>query len=92
MRYIIIKITNGNIFAKGGAEGVLLFADLRKKVGGVIKIQDGNERALPSTASLILNELSLLTNAETKYLLKWNNKKIYNHAKIKVGKIYSKIS
>ena len=44
----VIKITKGRIFCKGGAEGVLLFADFIKKIGGVIKDIDGNDRAKPS--------------------------------------------
>ena len=38
----LMKITKGKIFSKGGAEGVLLFAHKEKKIGGVIKIKDGN--------------------------------------------------
>ena len=38
----LITATNGKMFAKGGAEGVLLFAHKEKKIGGVIKVKDGN--------------------------------------------------
>ena len=85
----LMRITKGKIFSKGGAEGVLLFAHKEKKIGGVIKIKDGNERALPSTATAIFKKLSLITKHELNELSNWSNQQIYNHAKITVGKIYT---
>ena len=87
----LMGITKGKIFSKGGAEGVLLFAHKEKKIGGVIKIIDGNERALPSATTEIFKKLSLVTKNEQQKLSDWNNQQIYNHAKIKVGKIYSQL-
>ena len=88
----LIKITRGKIFAKGGAEGVLLFAHKEKKIGGIIKVEDGNERALPSVANSIFKKLNLLNKKELRGLSKWTNEKIFNHARINTGKIYTKIS
>ena len=87
----LMRITKGKIFSKGGAEGVLLFAHKEKKIGGVIKIKDGNERALPSAATEIFKKLSLITKNEQRELSDWSNQQIYNHAKIAVGEIYTKI-
>ena len=87
----IMRITKGKIFSKGGAEGVLPFAHKEKKIGGVIKIIDGNERALPSATTEIFKKLSLVTKNEQQKLSDWNNQQIYNHAKIKVGRIYSQL-
>ena len=87
----IIKITKGRFFCKGGAEGVLLFADFKKKIGGVIKVLDGNERAIPPIAMKIFKKLNLLSNQEKKLLNKWENINIYNHARLKIGKIAAKI-
>ena len=87
----LMRITKGKIFSKGGAEGVLLFAHKEKKIGGVIKIIDGNERALPSATTEIFKKLSLVTKNEQQKLSDWNNQKIYNHAKIKVGRIYAQL-
>ena len=87
----IMTATNGKIFSKGGAEGVLLFANKEKKVGGVIKVKDGNERALPSIANAIFKKLKILNKNELKKLAMWNNEIIYNHAKKEVGKIYTEI-
>lgn len=83
----IIKITNGKIFCKGGAEGVLLFADNRKGYGGIIKIIDGNERAIPPIAMKIFSKLKLLNNKEKEKLKKWEKPKLFNHAKKEIGEI-----
>ena len=87
----LMSITKRKMFAKGGAEGVLLFAHKEKKIGGVIKIKDGNERALPSIATAIFKKLSLVTKNEQLKLFNWSNKKLYNHAKVAVGKIYTQL-
>ena len=87
----LMTATNGKIFSKGGAEGVLLFAHKEKSIGGVIKVNDGNERALPSIANEIFKKLKLLNKKELSKLSNWSNQKIYNHAKIKTGEIYTEI-
>ncbi len=87
----LIKITKGKIFAKWGAEGVLLFAHLEKKIGGVIKIKDGNSRALPSAANEIIKKLSLVNKKELKKLSNWSNEIISNHSGVEVGKIFTRI-
>ena len=38
----------------------------KMRVGGVIKVCDGNERALPSVANLIFKKLKILNNNELK--------------------------
>ena len=83
--------TKGQMFVKGGAEGILLFVHKKKKIGGVIKVKDGNERAIPSIANQIFKKLKILNNYELKILSYWSNQKIYNHARINVGKIYTEI-
>ena len=83
----IIKISKGRIFCKGGAEGVLLFADHKKKIGGIIKINDGNERAIPPIAIKVFKKLRLLNKNEIKNLQKWEEFAICNHSQKKIGKI-----
>ncbi len=85
----LIKISNSKIFCKGGAEGVFLFAHLRKKIVGVIKISDGNERAIPSIVCLLLDKLKITSPSENLQLENWKNIKIRNHAKNITGEIYS---
>ena len=85
----LMRITDGKIFSKGGAEGVLYFAHITKKIAGVIKIKDGNERAIPSVATTVLKKLSLINRLEQQKLSKWHNQKINNHAKLSVGRIFT---
>ena len=87
----IIKHTQGRIFCKGGAEGVLLFVETSKNIGGIIKIEDGNERAIPPLAMKIFFKLKLLSSNEKRNLIKWTEQILYNHAKTVVGKISAKI-
>ena len=66
----VIKHTNGRIFCKGGAEGVLLFCDFSRNIGGILKIIDGNERAIPPLAMEIFLKLQLFSNEEITNLKK----------------------
>ena len=75
-----------------GAEGVLLFADIKKNTGGLIKIVDGNARAIPPIVMKIFFELNLLDSKERENLDHWIKPKIYNHTKKEVGEIFAKIS
>ena len=87
----IIKTTKGRIFCKGGAEGVLLFADFKKKIGGAIKILDGNNRAIPPIVMQVLLKLKLLSENEVKELSNWTLQKLFNHTKKDIGKITAKL-
>ncbi|MBI28802.1 MAG: hypothetical protein CFH21_00665 [Alphaproteobacteria bacterium MarineAlpha5_Bin11] len=81
----IITVTKGRIFCKLGAEGVLLFADMKKKYGGVLKVEDGNNRAIPSAAISLLKKLKSISSSEERKLKKWNPELIYNFSKTKTG-------
>ena len=83
----LMKITKGRIFCKGGAEGIIMFADLKNRYGGIIKVIDGNLRAVPSATIKLLKKIGSISKLEENKLKKWNPEIIYNHAKIKVGKI-----
>ena len=87
----IIKSTKGRIFCKGGAEGVLLFSDFEKKIGGVIKIIDGNSRAIPTIAMQIFIKFNLLSKTEVNALNHWVKQKLTNHAKKNIGKIIAEL-
>ena len=87
----LIKISNRNIFCKGGAEGVFLFVHLKKEIFGILKVKDGNERALSSAMYTLLKKFKILTREELGQFNSWNTTNIYNHAKIKVGNIITKI-
>ena len=87
----VIKISNKRIFCKGGAEGVFLFADLKSDISGIVKIIDGNERAIPYLIFSIFKKLQLLNKEELKELNKIYSFKLLNHAKIKIGSIKTSI-
>ena len=88
----LIKICNKKLFCKGGAEGVFLFAHLKKEIAGAIKVIDGNERAVPSAVAAILKKLKITSHEENYNLKIWLNSFIYNHAKTITGKIFTKIN
>ena len=75
----------------GSGGGSLLLARRQKsvvaKIGGVIKVIDGNDRARPSAALKIFSKLNLISQKEKKLLKNWQFENIYNHKKIKVGEI-----
>lgn len=83
----LIKFSNNKIFCKGGAEGVFLFLHLQKGIFGVLKVNDGNERALPSTIYSLFKKYKILNKGELDSFKLWNNLVLYNHANIKVGAI-----
>lgn len=66
----IMKISNKKIFCKGGAEGVFLFTELKKSITGVIKIVDGNERAIPSLIYNLFKKLNIMNSYELKLFKK----------------------
>jgi len=83
----LIKISNKKIFCKGGAEGVFLFLHLKKGIFGILKVVDGNERALPSAVYNLCKKFNILNQDELKRFNLWNNFNLHNHAKIKIGSI-----
>ena len=87
----LMKISNKKIFCKGGAEGVFLFLHLKKGIFGVLKVVDGNERALPSSIYTLFKKFKILNKEELETFNSWNNFNLFNHAKIKVGDIKTKI-
>ena len=64
---------------------------LPKKIVGVIKIKDGNERALPSVVCTLLKKLKITSPAENKKLFLWIKTSIKNHANKTTGRIFTKI-
>ena len=83
----VIKASKGRIFCKSGAEGVFLFVDFQKEISGVIKITDGNERAIPITILNIFKKFKIMSKEESKILEKKENFELQNHAGINIGHI-----
>ncbi len=83
----VIKASKGKIFCKSGAEGVFLFVDFRKEISGVIKIADGNERAIPITILNIFKKFKVMSKVELKNLEKKERFELKNHAGRNIGHI-----
>ena len=83
----VMKASKGKIFCKSGAEGVFLFADMQKEISGIIKITDGNERAIPITILNIFKNLKIMNIVELKKLQKKEKFELQNHAGKKIGRI-----
>ena len=87
----VIDSSKSKIFCKHGAEGVFLFAHLKKGISGVIKVSDGNERAIPITIINIFRKLKLVNKRELGDLEKKEQIYLKNHAGKKIGYISFKI-
>lgn len=83
----LIRVTNGRVLGKMGAEGVFALTVPAKKIGVAIKIEDGNFRALYPAVTETLMQLNIISQAEYEVLNDWHNPVIYNHAGTEVGKI-----
>ena len=83
----LIRITKGRIFCKIGAEGVLMFSDMKNHYGGILKVIDGNQRVIPTATVSLLKKIGSLKKNEEKKLTKWLTKILYNHAGKKIGAI-----
>jgi L-asparaginase II len=83
----VIKASKGKIFCKSGAEGVFLFVDFQKEISGVIKITDGNERAIPIAILNIFKKFKVMSKIELKKLEKKEKFELKNHAGRNIGRI-----
>ena len=81
----LIRISNKKIFCKGGAEGVFLFLHLVKGLFGIIKVTDGNERALSSAVFHLCKKFKILNKEELYSFKEWNNFKLLNHSNKNIG-------
>ena len=88
----IIHISKGEIFCKGGAEGVFLFIHLKKGLFGVFKVIDGNERALPSAVFEVFKKFKIFDKNQQNTFKNFFQSNLYNHAKLKVGEVKTQIN
>ena len=87
----VIDSSKKKIFCKHGAEGVFLFAHLKKGITGVFKVTDGNERAIPVTIINIFKKLKIINKTELRDLQRKEEFYLKNHAEKKIGYINCKI-
>ena len=83
----VMKASKGKIFCKSGAEGVFLFIDIHNEISGVVKITDGNERAIPISILNIFKKLKVMTRVELNNLEKKEKFDLKNHGGRNIGHI-----
>jgi len=84
---VLMEAAHGNVLAKSGAEGLHGTAALREGVGVVLKVADGNGRAVAPAMLAILDELGILAGANAKALERFARPPVYNRAGRLVGGI-----
>ncbi|MBP1961248.1 L-asparaginase II [Paenibacillus aceris] len=81
----LIKVTQGRIIGKMGAEGIFALTVPDKGLGFVLKIEDGNQRALYPAVIEALKQLNLLTAAEVGELAAFHTPTVHNWQGTEVG-------
>ncbi|HTA38408.1 MAG TPA: asparaginase [Candidatus Acidoferrales bacterium] len=84
---VLMESARGNLLAKSGAEGLHGTAALRQGTGVVLKVADGNGRAVAPAMLAILDELGLLDGTDAQALERFAHPPIYNRAGRLVGGI-----
>jgi len=83
----LMRVTNGRLVTKTGAEGVQCVGDPGRGLGIVVKAVDGTRRAVGPALIGWLRALDLLTAAETQALAEFEHPILTNHRKLVVGTI-----
>lgn len=81
----LIKVTQGRIIGKMGAEGIFALTVPEKGLGFVLKIEDGNQRALYPAVIEALKQLNLLTASEVNELAAFHTPTVHNWQGTEVG-------
>ena len=84
---VLMQSGGGNLLAKSGAEGLHGTAVLRQGAGVVLKVADGNARAVPPAMLAILDRLGFLDGTDARALEPFANVPVYNRAGRLVGGI-----
>jgi L-asparaginase II len=83
----LIRVGNGRIAAKAGAEAVHATALLDGGIGLVLKVSDGGQRAAPPAAVALLRRLGALDDAQVAALDEYAHAPLLNHAGTAVGEV-----
>lgn len=81
----LIEVTQGRIIGKMGAEGIFALTVPEKGLGLVLKIEDGNQRALYPAVVEALRQLDLLSAAEVNQLAAFHTPTVHNWQGTEVG-------
>jgi L-asparaginase II len=81
----LMRVGNGRIVAKTGAEGLICLGLPEQGMGIAIRIADGSFRAHPVVAAEVLRLLGVLDDREIDEMLLEDERVIFNHNRWKVG-------
>ncbi len=87
-----MKIGNGRLFGKVGAEGVYCIGDLKTGIGIAIKIEDGNERAIYPATVEVLHQLNLLNESQLQELSEFHRPSLKNARQEVIGELIPSFS
>jgi len=82
-----MRIEDGRMFGKAGAEGVYCIGDLETGLGIAIKIEDGNGRATSPVAVEVLKQLGLLTDEQQELLKEYHYPSLKNARQEIIGQL-----
>lgn len=83
----LMTVAQGDVLAKGGAEGYHASAALRRGLGLTVKVADGNYRAVAPLVTNRLKEFGVLDAARMAQLSAYEAPRVRNHAGLVVGEI-----
>jgi len=83
----LMKVFDGRIVAKGGAEGVHCFGDTETGIGVAIKIEDGNSRARSVVTMEVLRQLTMGKEGLWNELSDYIETPVLNARNEKIGKV-----
>jgi L-asparaginase II len=83
----IIKITNGRLITKIGAQGNFMALDYNQKQVLYLKVEDGSEDIANNALVELLKHHKAISSSEYEKISKFSKKDIKNHAGTKVGEI-----
>ncbi|MEC0226908.1 asparaginase [Paenibacillus alba] len=81
----LIEVTGGRIIGKMGAEGIFALTIPEQSLGFVLKIEDGNQRAMYPAVVEALKQLNLLSESEVHELASYHNPIVHNWQGTEVG-------
>ncbi|SDM94893.1 asparaginase [Paenibacillus sp. yr247] len=81
----LIEVTNGRIIGKMGAEGIFALTIPEQGLGFVLKIEDGNQRAMYPAVVEALKQLRLLSEYEVSALASFHTPTVHNWQGTEVG-------
>ncbi|HET7581108.1 MAG TPA: asparaginase [Bacillales bacterium] len=83
----VMKAFNGNLVAKGGAEGVQCIGVVDRGLGIIVKVEDGNGRATSAVSMEVLKQLGIGDEAIYKQLEQHRIPPVKNVREDTIGKI-----